>query len=120
MLRGVSRRQYRIDLYNGHGEVIEGAEYMHVSEATPTRGLPIDLPQGTWFVHEVVATWSEDKSSQLLGSDPHYGGTLICRPDPPDSDSQPFYSGDIAGILAQAAFCGLARARTSAAYPRGG
>jgi hypothetical protein len=23
---------------------------MHVSEETPTRGLPIDLPQGTWFV----------------------------------------------------------------------
>src|SRR5216684_4924436 len=79
MLRGVSRRQYRIALYNGHGDVIESAQYMHVSEETPKRGLPIDLPQGRWFVHEVAATWSDDKSSQLLGSDPHYGGTLICR-----------------------------------------
>lgn len=73
--------------YGGNGDVIEGAQYMHVSEETPTRGLPIDLPQGKWFVHEVVATWSEDRSSQLDGSDPHYGGTLICRPDAPDSDS---------------------------------
>lgn len=81
----MSRRQYRIALYDDHGGVIEGAQYMHVSEETPTRGLRIDLPQGTWFVHEVVATWSEDRSSQLLGSDPHYGGTLICRPDQPDS-----------------------------------
>jgi hypothetical protein len=55
---------------------------MHVSDETPTPGLRIDLPQGTWFVHEVVATWSEDTSSRLLGSDPHYGGTLICRPEP--------------------------------------
>ena len=60
---------------------------MHVSDETPTRGLRIDLPQGMWVVDEVVATWSEDKSSQLLGSDPHYGGTLICRPKPPDSAS---------------------------------
>jgi hypothetical protein len=67
--------------------VIERAEYMHVSEETPTPGLRIDLPQGTWFFHEVVATWSEDKSSQLLGSEPHHGGTLICHPDPPDSGS---------------------------------
>jgi hypothetical protein len=88
MLGSVSRRQYRIALYDRNSEVIEGAQYTHVSEETPTRGLPIDLPQGTWFVHEVVATWSEDKSSQLLGSDPHYGGTLICRPDRPQSDPE--------------------------------
>jgi hypothetical protein len=86
MLGSVPRRQYRIALYDGHGEVIEGAHYMHVSEETPTRGLQIELPQGTWFVHNVVAAWSEDKSSRLYGSDPHYGGTLICRPEPPDSD----------------------------------
>ena len=58
---------------------------MHVGEETPTCGLRIDLPQGTWFVHEVVATWSEDRSSQLFGSNPHYGGTLICRRDAPES-----------------------------------
>jgi hypothetical protein len=87
ILQGVSRRQYRVALYNEQGGVIERAEYMHVSEETPTPGLRIDLPQGTWFDHEVVATWSEDKSSQLLGSEPHYGGTLICHPDPPDSGS---------------------------------
>jgi hypothetical protein len=81
----MSPRQYRIALYDEQGEVIQGAQYMHVSEETPTRGLRIDLPQGTWFVHEVVATWSEDEASQLRGSNPHYGGTLICRPDPPDS-----------------------------------
>jgi hypothetical protein len=81
------RRQYRIALYDEQGSVIEGAQYMHVSDETPMRGLRIDLPQGAWFVHEVVATWSEDKSSQLLGSDPHYGGTLICRPEPPHSAS---------------------------------
>jgi hypothetical protein len=46
MLRSVSRRRYRIALYDGNGDVIEGAQYMHVSEETPTRGLPIDLPQG--------------------------------------------------------------------------
>ena len=87
MLQTVSRRQYRIALYNEPGEVIQGARYMHVSEETPTRGLRVDLPPGTWFVHEVVAAWSEDKSSRLLGSDPHYGGTLICRLDPLDSSS---------------------------------
>jgi hypothetical protein len=83
----VFRRQYRIALCDKHGEVIEGPQYMRLSDETPTRGLPIDFPQGTWFVPEIVPTWSEDKSSQLLGSDPHYGGTLICRPDPPDPDS---------------------------------
>ena len=78
----VAGRQYRLALYDGDGHVIEGAQYMHVSEETPTPGLRIDLPAGTWFVHEVTATWSEDRSSRLLGSDPHYGGTLICRPEP--------------------------------------
>jgi hypothetical protein len=87
ILPSVSCRGYRIALYDKHDEVIDGAQYMHVSDETPTRGLPIDLPQGTRFVHEIVATWSEDSSSQLLGSDRHYGGTLICRPDPADSDS---------------------------------
>lgn len=87
MLRRMTPRQYRIALYDGNGEVIENAQYMHVSEDTPVPGLQIDLPQGTWFVHEVVATWSEDRSSQLHGSDPHYGGTLICRPKPPDLPS---------------------------------
>ncbi|MDX6453846.1 MAG: hypothetical protein QOH16_3895 [Gaiellaceae bacterium] len=80
----MSSRQYRIALYDEQGAVIHGALYMHVAEETPTRGLLIDLPQGTWFVHEVVATWSEDRSAQLLRSDPQYAGTLICRPDPPD------------------------------------
>jgi hypothetical protein len=60
--------------------VIEGAQYTVVSEETPTPGSPIDLPQGRWFVHEIVATWSDDRSSQLIGGDPHYGGTLICGP----------------------------------------
>jgi hypothetical protein len=83
----VSHRQYRIALYDKQDEVIEGAQYIHVRDETPTRGLPIELPQGTWFVREVVATWSEDRSSQLLGSNPHYGGTLICRSDPPGSGS---------------------------------
>jgi hypothetical protein len=81
----VSARQYRIALYDEHGAVIEGAQYTVVSEDTPTPGSPIDLPQGRWFVHEIVATWSGDRSSQLLGSDPHYGGTLICRLTEPDS-----------------------------------
>ena len=76
------KRQYRIALYDKDGNVLDGAQYMHVSEGTPVPGLRIDLPQGAWFVHEVVATWSEDASSQLLGSDPDYGGTLICRPEP--------------------------------------
>jgi hypothetical protein len=56
---------------------------MHAGDETPMPGMRIELPQGTWFVHEVVATWSEDPSSRLIGSDPHYGGTLICRPTPP-------------------------------------
>ena len=76
-------RQYRIALYDEYDRVIEGAQYTRVTEEMPAPGLPIRLPQGTWFVHEVVATWSEDTSSHLLGSDPHYGGTLICRPNPP-------------------------------------
>jgi len=84
MRPGAVPRQYRLALYDAHGKVIEGAQYMHVSEDTPTPGLRIDLPGGTWFVHEVVATWSADTSSQLLGSDPHYGGTLVCRPQRPD------------------------------------
>ena len=67
--------------------MIRGAQYTHVGEEAPTRGLQVDLPQGTWFVHEVVATWNEDTSTQLLGSDPQYGGTLICRPNPPALDS---------------------------------
>lgn len=83
----MSARQYRIALYDQQGGLIEGAQYTHVSEDTPAPGLPIALPFGTWFVHDVVATWSEDRSSQLLGTDPHYGGTLICRPNPPDGDS---------------------------------
>ena len=78
----MGRRQYRIALYDEDGRVMQGARYMHVNEETRVPGLRIDLPQGTWFVHEVVATWSEDPSSRLLASDPHYGGTLICRPDP--------------------------------------
>lgn len=73
-------RQYRIALHDADGRVIEGAQYMHVSEETPAPGLRIDLPKGTWYVHEVVATWSGDPSSRLEGSEPHYGGTLICRP----------------------------------------
>jgi hypothetical protein len=81
----MDRRQYRLALYDADGKVIEGAQYMHVGEGTPTPGRQIDLPGGTWFVHEVVATWSEDKSSQLLGSDPHYGGTLVCRPERPNA-----------------------------------
>ena len=80
ILPSVSPRQYRIALYDKQDEVIEGAQYMHVSDETPTRGLPIELPQGTWFVHEVVATWSEDRSSQLLGSDPHYGRHAYLSP----------------------------------------
>jgi hypothetical protein len=81
---GVARRQYRLALYDETGEVIEGAQYMRAIEGTPIPGLRIDLPQGTWFVHDVAATWNEDKSSRLVGGDPDYGGTLICRPKPPD------------------------------------
>ena len=81
----MSRRQYRLALYDADGHVISGAQHMHVSDETPMPGLRIDLPQGTWFAHEVAATWSEDQSSRLLGSDPHYGGTLICRPEPPSA-----------------------------------
>jgi hypothetical protein len=76
----MAARQYRLALYDREGAVIEGAEYMHISDETPTPGLRIDLPQGTWVVREVVATWSEDRTSHLDGSDPHYGGTLICHP----------------------------------------
>lgn len=76
----MARRQYRIALYDADGGVIEGAHYTHASEETPMPGMEIDLPQGTWFVHEVVATWSDDPSSRLIGSEPHYGGTLICHP----------------------------------------
>jgi hypothetical protein len=77
------RRQYRIALYDEHRRLIPGARYSHVSEETPTPGLQIDLPQGTWYVHEVVAEWAEDPSSQLLGGNPSFAGTLICRPEPP-------------------------------------
>jgi hypothetical protein len=83
----VPRRSYRIALYDDEGGAIQGVEYGHVSDETPTRGLRIDLRRGTWFVHEVVATWSEDASSRLMATDPPYGGTLICRPDQPESDS---------------------------------
>jgi hypothetical protein len=49
-----SRRQYGIALYDADGDVIEGAQYVHASDEPPTPGLRIDLPQGTWFVHEVA------------------------------------------------------------------
>lgn len=77
------RSQYRIALYDGRGQMIRGTAYTHVTEETPTAGLQIDLPQGTWFVHEVVAEWDEDPSSRLLGGNPPMVGTLICRPEPP-------------------------------------
>jgi hypothetical protein len=79
----VFRRQYRLALYDEEGNVIKGAEFMYASDGTPTPGLRIELPLGTWFVHEVAATWSEDESSRLVSSDPPYGGTLICHPAPP-------------------------------------
>jgi hypothetical protein len=79
----VVARQYRIALYDAGGRVIEGAQYTLVSDDTPTPGLRIDLPLGTWFVHDVAATWNDDPSSRLIGSDPHYGGTLICYPSAP-------------------------------------
>jgi hypothetical protein len=78
----VARRQYRLALYDEEGQVIEGAQFMYASDETPTPGLRVDLPRGTWFVHEVVATWNEDTSSRLVGTDPHDGGTLICHPAP--------------------------------------
>ena len=81
----MSKRQYRLTLYDADGNVIKDAEHMHSSDETPLPGLRIELPQGTWFVHEIVTTWSETGASQLLGSDPHYGGTLICRPEPPET-----------------------------------
>jgi hypothetical protein len=76
-------RQYRIALYDANDAVIEGAQYTLASDETPIPGTRIDLPLGTWFVHEVVATWNSDPSSRFLGGDPHYGGTLICHPEPP-------------------------------------
>jgi hypothetical protein len=54
---------------------------MHVSDETPTPGLRIDLLQGTWFVHEVTATYGGDGSSRLLHAD-DYGGALVCWPNP--------------------------------------
>jgi hypothetical protein len=77
------RSQYRIALYDERGQVIRGAAYTHVTEETPTAGLQINLPRGTWFVHEVVAEWDEDPSSRLLGGNPPVVGTLICRRVPP-------------------------------------
>jgi hypothetical protein len=87
-------RQYRLALYDADGRVIEGAQYTHVSDETPMPGLRIDLPQGIWFVHAVAATWSDDPSSRLLGSDPHYGGTLICHPNAPTTASTIHGRGD--------------------------
>lgn len=79
----MSDRQYRIALYDANGVVIEGAQYTLASNETPILGMRIALPLGTWFVHEVVATWNGDRPSRFLGGDPHYGGTLICNPQPP-------------------------------------
>jgi hypothetical protein len=80
----MARSQYRIALYDEEGRVIEGVQYMHVSEDTPTPGQQINVPHGTWFVHQIVATGSGEPSSRLFGSDP-YGGTLICHPHAPVS-----------------------------------
>jgi hypothetical protein len=79
----VTLRQYRLALLDASGEPIPGAQFVHVSGETPMPGLRIDLPNGTWFVHEVTATYSE-RSSRLLHAD-DYGGTLICRPEPPNA-----------------------------------
>jgi hypothetical protein len=78
----MAKRQYRLALHDERGDAIRSAQYTYVSEQTPLPGLRIDLPRGTWYVHEVVATWNGDPSSRLLAVDPSYGGTLICRPQP--------------------------------------
>jgi hypothetical protein len=77
----MAARQYRLVLFDARGTLLQGAQYMHVSDEPPTPGLRIDLPQGTWFVHEVTATYGGDGSSRLLRAD-DYGGTLVCRPNP--------------------------------------
>jgi hypothetical protein len=76
----MAARQYRLVLFDARGTLLQGAQYMYVSDETATPGLQIDLPQGTWFVHEVTATYGGDCSSRLLRAD-DYGGTLICRPN---------------------------------------
>jgi hypothetical protein len=78
----VTRLAYRLALCDADGGVIDG-QYVYASYETPMPGLRLDLPGGTWFVHEVAATWSEERSSQLLGTDPQYGGALVCHSEPP-------------------------------------
>jgi hypothetical protein len=75
----VTARQYRLVLLDARGEVISRAQYMHVSEGTPSPGDRIELPHGVWVVDEVAATFGGDDRSRLLHAD-DYGGTLVCRP----------------------------------------
>jgi len=77
----VPRRNYKIVLLDADGKPVTGAQYVHASDRTPAPGLCIDLPSGRWYVHEVVATHGGDRSAQLVEVS-HYGGTLICRPEP--------------------------------------
>lgn len=75
----MTARQYRLALLDAHGEVIRGAQYMHLSERTPLPGDRIELPLGVFVVDEVVATFGGDTRSRLLHAD-DYGGTLVCKP----------------------------------------
>ncbi len=79
----MARSQYRLALYDAHGLLIRGTAYTHVSDETPTPGLRIDLPQGTWYVREVVAKWDEDDSCRLVSASPPVVGALICHPESP-------------------------------------
>jgi hypothetical protein len=86
----MSKRQYRLVLLDERGEVISGAQYMHVSERTPLPGDRMELPGGVWIVEEVAATFSGDDRSRLVHAD-DYGGTLICKPEA--NQGQPQVSG---------------------------
>jgi hypothetical protein len=75
----VTARQYRLALLEARGAVIPGAQYMFVSERTPSSGDRIELPLGIWIVDEVAAPFSGDERSRLLHAD-DYGSTLVRRP----------------------------------------
>ena len=65
----MSKRQYRLVLLDERGEVISGAQYMHVSERTPLPGDRMELLGGVWIVEEVAATFSGDDRSRLVHAD---------------------------------------------------
>ncbi len=74
----------------------------------------IDLPQGTWYVREVVAEWDEDDSCRLVSAGPPVVGALICHPESPTAAAaRVTVSGPVASPAVTLSASDLAAIRTA-------